>query len=50
MLAAFVFLKHPGVEEEAVDCLAGAVGEHPHLEAAVAEGARNLRRTAGSGP
>lgn len=49
MLAAFVFLKHPGAEE-AVDCLVGAAGEHPHLEAAVAEGARHLRRTAGSGP
>lgn len=50
MLAAFVCLKHPGAEEEVVDCLVGAAGEHPHLEAAVAAGARHLRRTAGSGP
>lgn len=48
-LRAHVFLRHPGVGEEAVGCWVAA-GVRPHLEAAVAAAAPHLQRTAESGP
>lgn len=50
MLAACVFLRHPGAGEEAADCLVVAAEVRPHLEEVAAAAARHLRRTAGSGP